>query len=689
MNVSEIVCGPLAQRLAWTLFHFLWQGLLIAMGVAALVWLLSRTQARGRYAAALAGLALMACCPPITFAVLQTSRPGPAASAGPKLPEPEPQPLEPIKPQAVETSPLLHPSSPDAAAPHPEGTRPAAAAAEPLPAGPDWRTLLARRAAAVQPYAVMAWLTGVILLSGRLLLSVVGVRRLARGRLPVSAELAARAFRLAERLGLSAPPGVYLSERIREAMLVGLWRPMVLLPAAWIAEMPPDVLEAVIAHELAHVRRLDLWANLLQRLVETLLFYHPAVWWLSRRTSFLREMCADDLAVEATGERMTYASVLELLGRRRLKLPAPQLAASIGGRKMALLDRVRNVLGVVPGEERLRWWPAGLLALLVPLGLWLASMAMAETKQQAPVSTAEGDATPQPAETGLAAFRSAVSPSFAKLVPAVFASVRSHRTPKEQRKGEIEIRRQYRAALDDFREQVHVHWPHPVEEHKKEQQACADAVKELNSLFSRAKGGELPPIGRDEAVRRILQFSQEFPNSPLSDHALHHAAYLYFDVKPRRWDEGWKLIEAVANCNAPLSDFRIGAMTNLASRPNAVGERLRSREQFAAKMREWHDPQVLEPLLLNPLPMESEERYVYRVESTLSEIENEYLVNAINMKADEAGLEENRKVLAQLQQRLGAAEAMPNTHVSAASGGGSIVQPAGQPPPWGQGDGRR
>ena len=68
-------------------------------------------------------------------------------------------------------------------------------------------------------------------------------------------------------------------------MVVGILRPMVLLPAAWIAEMPPEILEAVIAHELAHIRRRDLWATFFQRLVETLLFYHPAVWWISRRVS--------------------------------------------------------------------------------------------------------------------------------------------------------------------------------------------------------------------------------------------------------------------------------------------------------------------------------------------------------------------------------------------------------------------
>jgi beta-lactamase regulating signal transducer with metallopeptidase domain len=362
MTPFEILCGPVCQRLAWTLLHFVWQGFLVAAGVAAIGWLFRLAQARSRYAVAVAGLLLLACCPLITFAVLEASAPDPVEGGSLEVPAAEP-------PFPVSPPRTLAPSKAVAFAP--------LNAVVPEPSGPseeaDWRTALQQRATAIQPYVVLAWLAGVFVLSARLLASLLGVRRLSRRRLPISAELAACAAKLAGRLGLSGPPPVFLSERVREAILVGLWRPMILLPVAWMTEMTPDVLEAVIAHELAHVRRWDLWTNLLQRLVETLLFYHPAVWWLSRRASLQREMCADELAVAATGERVTYAGVLELLGRRRLNLPAPQLAASMGGRKMNLFDRVRNVLGVVPGEDRLRWWPAGLLALLVPLGIWLGS----------------------------------------------------------------------------------------------------------------------------------------------------------------------------------------------------------------------------------------------------------------------------------------------------------------------------
>jgi len=154
---------------------------------------------------------------------------------------------------------------------------------------------------------------------------------------------------------------------------VGLWRPLILLPASWLTEMTPEVLEAVISHELAHVRRWDLWVNLLQRLTETLLFYHPAVWWLSRRVSLEREKCTDELAVAATGEPLMYATALEHLGRNRLGQAAPQFGAGMGGKKMVLLDRVRNVLGLTASQKKARWWPVGLLGLLAPLAIWAAS----------------------------------------------------------------------------------------------------------------------------------------------------------------------------------------------------------------------------------------------------------------------------------------------------------------------------
>ena len=241
---------------------------------------------------------------------------------------------------------------------------------------------MARRIGDVQPYLLAGWIVGLLFFSGRLLLGVVGAKRLGRGRLALSGDMARRTAALAARLGFRAVPRVFSARATREAVVTGLLRPIVLLPAAWLAEMPPEVLEAVVAHELAHIRRYDLWLNVFQRFVETLLFYHPAVWWLSRRVRLAREMCCDETAAAATGERMVYATALELAARKRLEPAKSLLEVALGVTRMTLLDRVRNVLGLAARHEQGRWWPAAILTLLVPPAIWLASMGAATSAQE-------------------------------------------------------------------------------------------------------------------------------------------------------------------------------------------------------------------------------------------------------------------------------------------------------------------
>ena len=372
----DVLSGTVCQRLTWTLLDFLWQGFIVA--AAAYGWLrwFPARQAQGRYVLCLAALLAMALCPLITFVWIKTT----AESAATRLTD---------RAAIAADTMLAHesvavPGEPDASAAQ------AAAAADDRPvlaaAHHGGRGLWTNRARTVlrraQPYMLVVWLAGVFLLSGRLLLSLASILRLARRRCRIPAELAELAADVARRLRLRRVPRVFSSERVREAIVVGFWRPVVLLPLSWLAEMPPDVLEAMMAHELAHIRRWDVWANLLQRLVETLLFYHPAVWWLSRRLSVEREMCADELAVAATKQRVAYAEALQTLGRKRLDQSATaQLASAMGGNKMMLLNRVRNILGLAPSRELTRWWPAGLLALLGPVGLVL-SMGVAETEGQ-------------------------------------------------------------------------------------------------------------------------------------------------------------------------------------------------------------------------------------------------------------------------------------------------------------------
>src|SRR5207245_639661 len=141
--------------------------------------------------------------------------------------------------------------------------------------------------------------------------------------------------------------------------LIGCLRPVVLLPASTLAGLSPAQLEALLAHELAHVRRLDYLVNLGQTTAETLLFYHPAVWWVSHRMRVEREHCCDDAAVAVCGDAVGYARALaELEGRRTL---APVLAVAADGG--SLWSRVARLVGGPPPHlSRSSRWVAGVFA---------------------------------------------------------------------------------------------------------------------------------------------------------------------------------------------------------------------------------------------------------------------------------------------------------------------------------------
>jgi hypothetical protein len=130
--------------------------------------------------------------------------------------------------------------------------------------------------------------------------------------------------------------------------MLGAFKPLILLPLAAATAMPLEALEALLAHELAHIRRHDYLVNLLQSVTETLLFYHPAVWWISAQIRQEREHCCDDLAIALTGNRLQYAKALASMESMRTsprRFP-PQL--SLAARGAALLPRIRRLLGQAP-----------------------------------------------------------------------------------------------------------------------------------------------------------------------------------------------------------------------------------------------------------------------------------------------------------------------------------------------------
>jgi beta-lactamase regulating signal transducer with metallopeptidase domain len=271
--------------LSLILLHFLWQG--FAIGALA-AWAMSASgSARSRYAFGVAGLAAMATAPLITAAFLFTT-----------------------------------------------GSDAAPAAAVVL-ADPRWADLL-----------VAGWASGVGGLTVRSLVDAWLLLRLRRTSLAAPPALQARFEVLAQRLLPERRVSLGLVSGRWSAMATGVFRPMVLLPVSALTALEPDQIEAVLAHELAHLRRHDPLVNLLQVALETTLFYHPMVWWLSGAVRDERERCCDDEAVAVTGDAIRYARALTELEAARALVLAP--AANEGD----FVARIERVLGLGPARPR-------------------------------------------------------------------------------------------------------------------------------------------------------------------------------------------------------------------------------------------------------------------------------------------------------------------------------------------------
>lgn len=190
------------------------------------------------------------------------------------------------------------------------------------------------------------WIAGFLVLAMRLVISFDSCLRLRRLALPLPGKIEPVVDLVKSKMNISKRIMVRASEEVTQAIATGIIRPMVLIPAAWLTQLPTQSIEAIIAHELAHIRRFDLWVNLLQRVTETLFFYHPMVWWLSGKINVEREICCDELAIRCTGDRLKYAETLAWVAEMNdLEKSNLQFGTAFcGEKKMNLLRRVRMVL---------------------------------------------------------------------------------------------------------------------------------------------------------------------------------------------------------------------------------------------------------------------------------------------------------------------------------------------------------
>ena len=297
----------LSEALGWTLLHFLWQGSLIAVMLWCTLSLMERRSSDARYGAACVALLAMMVFPLLTFLHL----------AGEEY-----------------NSLVAAPISVDARS---------VAVYAGVGAGPaSWSSHLTPAIDRLMPWLMALWCAGVLVFSCRL---AVGLSVAHGWKLQGTEDTPARLQKvfddLRTRLGVRQAARLVESACVHAPMVIGWLKPVVLLPAGCLAGMSQQQVEALLAHELAHICRNDYFVSVVQSVLEAVLFYHPAVWWISNQVRREREYCCDEMAVGVCGDRLAYAKALSQLEERRALLPDVALGANGG----VLTMRIKRLLG--------------------------------------------------------------------------------------------------------------------------------------------------------------------------------------------------------------------------------------------------------------------------------------------------------------------------------------------------------
>lgn len=286
---------PVAAAIGRTLLHSLWEGAAVALVLAIVLAAVRRPLMR--YGAACTAMLALLAAIGVTLAVL--------------WPEPV---MRYALPRAVLT-----------------GT--AARGGFPSP--------MSAKSASVLGWLAPFWAAGVVLFYLRGAAGWIAARRLRRaGVCSAAAFWQERAGQLAARMRVTKAVSLLESALAEAPVVIGHLRPVVLLPIGLLAGLPAAQVESILLHELAHVRRRDYLVNLMQAAVEGILFYHPAVWWISGIMRGEREHCCDDLVVAATGSAREYASALMAI--EGMRAAGSAAVAATGG---SLMKRIERLLG--------------------------------------------------------------------------------------------------------------------------------------------------------------------------------------------------------------------------------------------------------------------------------------------------------------------------------------------------------
>lgn len=318
----QLIDSEWVLALGWTLLHSLWQGAAIAILLALALIAMKKQPANSRYLAGIFSLAALLLAMVITFATIYTPE---------SIPATEIDPVTAIAHVSVEVETTAHlPMDFN----HDDGAQ-----------GSLFNTFTGYFEANM-PFIILLYLIGVFVLTMRMLGELVYLQGLRHSNSkPVERAWQQMLEQMATGMGVTVPVVLKESMRVSSPMIVGMLKPVIFVPVGLLANLPANQVECVLAHELAHIRRYDYLVNLLQSFIEILLFFNPAVWWISSFIRTERENCCDDMAISTTGDELTLARTLASLEEWRID--NSRLALAFAGRRngrVGVLSRIRRLL---------------------------------------------------------------------------------------------------------------------------------------------------------------------------------------------------------------------------------------------------------------------------------------------------------------------------------------------------------
>ncbi|RMG22882.1 MAG: hypothetical protein D6730_15620 [Bacteroidetes bacterium] len=337
---------PFVEALGWTLLHSLWQGAVVMLILAGVLSLTRRRSAHLRYGFGIAALLLMLLWSSTTFlSYYQQAEAGmlaPAAQAGSWLVEPTESGWTVMAETASQQSTFWQ------LAVWQEGLK----------------AFMQQNSSLIAAF----WLLGSLLFFFRWAGGWFYLYRLRFSGLQQAPQAWQHKLdQLARKMGILKAVKLAESARVQVPLVMGHFKPLILLPAGMLTGLSPEQVETILIHELAHIRRHDYLINLAQSLLEIIYFYHPAYWWIAARIKDEREHCCDDIAVAVCGNAITYARALTEAQAWQSQT-APRLALAATGRKKHLLSRVKRLL--TPEKEESHIAAKVVLSFALLMGVW-------------------------------------------------------------------------------------------------------------------------------------------------------------------------------------------------------------------------------------------------------------------------------------------------------------------------------